>query len=184
MNVKTENLRFVFIKTFADAFADYLKNQRGERLESLLEKYTDEGTKSFAVTLPDGTKVANITLPEGKPTDETVDEAALFEWAEQHGGIRTEVIPAVPEHTVKRLQPSWLAETIKNSIEGDDGELIDAASGEIIPGLRRNPGKAPSSFTVTYAPDGREKIATAFRRGLLNDLVEGTPLPQITQDPS
>jgi len=52
-------------------------------------------------------------------------------------------------------------------------------TGEIIPGILRVPGKAPSSFTVTYAPGGREKIATAYVRGLLNDLAAGTVLPQI-----
>lgn len=179
MSIKTENLRIALIKTFADALMDYMKDARGEHLEQLLEKYQEEGTKSFAIVLPDGTRVGNITLPEGKPSDQTVDEAALFEWAEAQGGIDQEVIPATKKRIVKKVRASWLADKIKNAIEGDDGELIDVATGEVIPGVRRVPGKAPSSFTITYAKDGREKIATAYRRGLLNDLAAGSALPQI-----
>ncbi|MDP9184107.1 MAG: hypothetical protein M3O29_00370 [Actinomycetota bacterium] len=179
MTIKTDNLRIALIKTFADALADFMKDARADHLEQLLEKFNDEGTKSFAVTLPDGTKVGNITLPEGKPADQTFDEAALFEWAEEQGGIDVEVIPATKKREVKRVRPSWLAEKVKNAIEGDDGELTDVETGEIIPGIRRVPGKAPSSFTITYAKDGREKIAMAYRRGLLNDLAAGSALPQI-----
>lgn len=179
MSIKTDNLRIALIKTFADALADFMKDARGEHLAQLLERYEDEGTKSFAVTLPDGTKVGNITLPEGKPSDQTVDEAALFEWAEENGGIDVEVIPATEAREVKKVRASWLAEKIKTAIEGDDGELIDVETGEAIPGIKRVPGKAPSSFTITYAKDGREKIAMAYRRGLLNDLAAGSALPQI-----
>lgn len=179
MSIKTDNLRIALIKTFADALSDFMKDARGEHLEQLLEKYNEEGTKSFAVVLPDGTRVGNITLPEGKPSDVTVDEAALFEWAEQQDGIDSEVIPATRKRVVKRVRPSWLAEKVKNAIEGDDGQLTDVATGEIIPGIKRVPGKAPSSFTITYAKDGREKIAMAYRRGQLNDLTVGSVLPQI-----
>ena len=179
MSIKQENLRIALIKTFADALADFMKDARADHLEQLLEKFNEEGTKSFAVTLPDGTKVGNITLPEGKPTDQTVDEAALYEWAEENGGIDVEVIPATEAREVKKVRASWLADKIKNAIEGDDGELIDVETGEPIPGVKRVPGKAPSSFTITYAKDGREKIAMAYRRGLLNDLAAGSALPQI-----
>jgi len=179
MSIKQENLRIALIKTFSDALADFMRDARGDHLEQLLEKYNDEGTKSFAVILPDGTKVGNITLPEGKPSDQTFDEAALFEWAGENGGIDTEIIPATEAREVKRVRPSWLAEKIKTAIEGDDGELIDVETGEAIPGIKRVPGKAPSSFTITYAEAGREKIAMAYRRGLLNDLAAGSALPQI-----
>jgi hypothetical protein len=179
MSIKTDNLRIALIKAYADALGDFLKDAREEHLEQLLEKYNEEGTKSFDVKLPDNTKIGQITLPQGKPSDQTVDEAALYEWAEENGGIDIETIPATKARKVKRVRPSWLAAKIKTAIEGDDGELTDVETGEIIPGIRRVPGKAPSSFTVTFAPGGREKIATAYRRGLLNDLAAGSALPQI-----
>jgi hypothetical protein len=179
VSIKTDNQRIALIKAYYDALGAFLADARTQHLEQLLERYEDEGTKSFAITLPDGTKVGSITLPEGKPSDKTVDEAALFEWAEQNDGIDVEHVPAVPARDVKRVRPSWLAAKIKTAIEGDDGELIDVETGEAIPGVRRVPGKGPSSFTVTYAPGGREKIATAYVRGELNDLAAGTVLPQI-----
>jgi hypothetical protein len=179
MSIKTDNLRIALIKAYADALGDFLKDAREEHLQQLLERYEEEGTKSFDIKLPDNTKIGQITLPQGKPTDQTVDEAALFEWAEEQGGIDVETIPATKARKVKKVRASWLAAKIKNAIEGDDGELIDVETGEAIPGIRRVPGKAPSSFTVTYVPGGREKIATAYVRGLLNDLASGTVLPQI-----
>lgn len=179
MNIKEELRRMALIKAFADALNDFTKDERASVLDRLLEKYEDEGTKSFNVTLPDGTKVASITLPEGKAADKTVDEAALFEWAEEQDGIDVEVIPAQAERKLKKVRSSWLADKIKCAIEGDDGDLIDIDSGEVIPGIKRIPGASPSSFTVRFAPDGREKLATAYRRGQLNELVDGTVLPQI-----
>lgn len=179
MSIKTDNLRIALIKAYADALGDFLKEARDEHLEALLERYEDENTKSWDVKLPDNTKIGQITLPVGKATDKTVDEAALFEWAEENDGIDVEVIPAVAAREIKRVRPSWLAAKIKTAIEGDDGELIDVETGEVIPGVKRVPGKDPSSFTVTYVAGGREKIATAYVRGLLNDLAAGTVLPQI-----
>gem|GEM_PF-1258990 len=179
MSIKTDNLRIALIKAYADALGDFLKEARDEHLEALLARYEEENTKSWDVKLPDNTKIGAITLPQGKPTDKTVDEAALFEWAEENGGIDVETIPAVAAREVKKVRASWLAAKIKTAIEGDGGELTDVETGEIIPGILRVPGKAPSSFTVTYAPGGREKIATAYVRGLLNDLAAGTVLPQI-----
>jgi hypothetical protein len=179
MNIKDELRRMALIKAFTDALMDFTKEERANVLTNLLEKYEDEGTKSFNVTLPNGQKVASITLPEGKPVDKTVDEAALYEWAEAQGGIDVEVIPAVAERTVKKIRASWLADRIKRSIEGDDGDLIDVESGEVIEGIKRVPGASPSSFSVLFAKDGREKLATAYRRGELNELVAGTALPQI-----
>ena len=179
MSIKTDNQRIALIKAYHDALGAFLADARAEHLEQLLERYEDENTKGWDVVLPDGTKIGAVTLPVGKPSDKTVDEAALFEWAEQNDGIDVEHVPAVPARDVKRVRPSWLAAKIKSAIEGDDGELIDVETGEAIPGVRRVAGKAPSSFTVTYSPGGREKIATAYVRGELNDLAAGTVLPQI-----
>ena len=179
MSIKQDNQRIALIKAYYDALGDFLKDAREQHLAQLLDRYEEENTKSWDIKLPDNTKIGTITLPQGKPSDQTVDEAALFEWAEENGGIDVETIPAVAAREVKRVRPSWLAAKIKTAIEGDNGELTDVETGEIIPGVRRVPGKAPSSFTVTYAPGGREKIATAYVRGELNDLAAGTVLPQI-----
>ena len=179
MSIKEELRRMALIKAFTDALNDWVKDERGNLMEDLLAKYEDEGTKSFNVTLPDGTKVASVTLPEGKPQDKTVDEAALFEWAEAQGGIDVEVIPAVAERTVKTVRPAWLTRKLEKAIEGDDGDLIDVETGEVIPGIKHVPGAAPSSFSVRFATGGREKLSLAYRRGELNELVAGTALPQI-----
>lgn len=179
MSIKAENLRIALIKTYADALADFMKTARAELLDDLLEKFEEEGTKSFTVTLPNGEKVGQVTLPESKPSDDVVDPASLFEWAEPQGGIKVDVIPAQAERVEKRIDYAWLDGKIKNSIPGDGGDLIDSETGEVIPGVKRTPGGIKPSFTITFAKDGREKLATAYRRGELNELVNGTVLPAI-----
>ena len=154
MNIKTELLRMALIKAFAESLTAFVDGERKSVLDTLLEKYEDEGSKSFNVTLPDKTKIATITLPEPKATDKVVDEAALFEWAEAQGGIDVQVIPAVAERTVKTIRPKWYDGIIKKAMEGDDGDLVDETSGEVIPGVKRIPGGDPKSFTVRFEPDG------------------------------
>ena len=180
MNIKTELLRMALIKAFAESLTAFVDGERKSVLDTLLEKYEDEGSKSFNVTLPDKTKIATITLPEPKATDKVVDEAALFEWAEAQGGIDVQVIPAVAERTVKTIRPKWYDGIIKKAMEGDDGDLVDETSGEVIPGVKRIPGGDPKSFTVRFEPDGREtdlrKISRAvFEQRLEKLLSDGEP---------
>lgn len=181
-NMRTENLRLALVKAYADALAEFLKNAREDHLDLLMEKYQEEGNKSFNVLLPDGGKVGTITMNQGKASDEITDEAALYEWAAPKGGTKTErvpEVPAVPAKDVTRLDKRWFDDLTKHAIEGDDGQLIDSHTGEVIPGLRRTPVPDPHSFTVRYEKNGRERIAKAYQRGQLNDLISGTALPAI-----
>lgn len=178
-NIRQMNLRLGLIKSFADDLASFLKDERAELLDELLRRYEEEGTKSFAILLPNGQKVGQVTLPEAKAYDDIVDPASLFEWAEPKDGIITDIIPAQAERKDKRINRVWLDGILKSALETEDGQLIDPETAEVIPGVRRVPASVKTSFTVTYTKTGREEIAQAYLNGGLNELAAGSALPQI-----
>lgn len=178
-SIREQNLRLALIKAYADDLAGFLKDARADLLDDLLRRYDEEGTKSFAVLLPNGQKVGQVTLPEAKAYDDITDPASLFEWAEPKGGIITDVIPAQAERNEKRINKAWLESLTKSAITTEDGQLIDPDSGEIIPGVIRHPATVKTSFTVTYTKTGREELAQAYLNGDLNGIAAGSALPQI-----
>lgn len=178
-SIREQNLRLALIKAYADDLAGFLKDARADLLDDLLRRYDEEGTKSFAVLLPNGQKVGQVTLPEAKAYDDVVDPASLFEWAEPKGGIITDVIPAQAERNEKRINKAWLESLTKSAITTEDGQLIDPESGEIIPGVIRHPATVKTSLTVTYTKTGREELAQAYLSGDLNTIASGSALPQI-----
>lgn len=178
-SIREQNLRLALIKAYADDLAGFLKDARADLLDDLLRRYDEEGTKSFAVLLPNGQKVGQVTLPEAKAYDDVVDPASLFEWAEPKGGIITDVIPAQAERNEKRINKAWLESLTKSAITTEDGQLIDPESGEVIPGVIRHPATVKTSFTVTYTKTGREELAQAYLSGDLNSIASGSALPQI-----
>lgn len=178
-NIRDENLRLGLIKAYADDLASFLKDARADLLDELLRRYEAEGTKSFAILLPNGQKVGQVTLPEAKAYDDITDGASLFEWAEPKGGIITDIIPAQAERKEKRIDKVWLASLTESALETEDGQLIDPDTGEVIPGVRRHPSTVKTSFTVTYTKTGREELAQAYLNGDLNGIAAGSALPQI-----
>lgn len=181
LNMRQENLRLALVKAYSDALSLFLAEAREDHLELLVEKYEESGNKSFDVLLPWGEKVGSISLAQGKAENKVTDEAALFEYAEQQEAIVTETVPrkVIPAKKITRLNKEWFDSLVKNAIEGDGGELIDPATGEVVPGLTRVPAPAPDKFSVRYEPNGREKLALAYKRGQLNQLAQGTALPVI-----
>ena len=178
-NIRQMNLRLGLIKAFADDLTSFLKDERADLLDELLRRYDEEGTKSFAILLPNGQKVGQVTLPEAKAYDDITDPASLFEWAEPKDGIITDAIPAQAERKEKRINKVWLDGLLKSALETEDGQLIDPGTGEVIPGVKRFPATVKTSFTVTYSKTGREELAQAYHRGDLNSIAAGSALPQI-----
>jgi hypothetical protein len=178
-NIREENLRLGLIKAYADELAGFLKDARADLLDELLRRYEAEGTKSFAILLPNGQKVGQVTLPEAKAYDDITDAASLFEWAEPKDGLIVDVIPAQAERKEKRINKVWLDGILKSALETEGGQLIDPGTGEVIPGVRRHPATVKTSFTVTYTKTGREELAQAYLNGDLNAIADGSALPQI-----
>lgn len=192
MSLKESNLRFVLLKAVADAVTEELAQMRAGHLGSLLERYDEEGTKSFSVRLPgNGALIAALTLPEPKDTYEVIDEAAFTTWfaANHPDAVSTEMIPGEPEHTVvvpatrdqtiTTINPKNRTAILKALESTDDGQVVDTVTGSFVEGVKFSPGRRPDKFSVRYETNGREQLAGAYRTGELDELVGGTSLPPI-----
>lgn len=191
MSLKDENLRFVLLKAIADAAAEELGKMRDAHLTPLLERYDDDGTKSFEVRLPGSQSlVATISLGVPKDSIEVDDDAAFTAWLEQHHADvvskefipgepeRTVVVPATPDRTETTIDPKGLTAVMKHFKHTEDG-IVDTATGVVVDGVKHVPGARPKSFAVKYDGDGRELLAAAYRAGKLDQVVAGTTLPQV-----
>lgn len=189
---KDDNLRFALLKSMVDAATEELAEMREKHIGPLLERYDEEGTKSFSVRLPGtGALIGALTLPEPKDKYEVTDEAAFTAWfADNHPDAvttevipgepeRTVVLPATPDETVTTINPKHRTAIMKALDQDDDGKIVDTVTGSFVDGVTFSPGKRPDKFSVTYEPKGRELLAAAYRTGELNSLVGGTTLPAI-----
>jgi len=189
VNIKDENLRFVFKKTIVDALTAEIKKDREEHIKPLLEEWRRSGNKAFSVTLPDGTKIGNVTLTEGK--DETViaDETAYFLWMKENHPeeIETIEIPekVIPASSFEQVKPAALNRLLETEFL-QAGDAIVTATGEEVPGVEFRKAPEPSQFSVTYAgakavdkDRTKQRLFEAYRNGQLGHLNLGAALPQI-----
>lgn len=177
VSLRDENLRVALLKAFGEWVDAELTSVRAAHRDTLVERYQDEGTKSFDVKLPDGTKVATISLSIPKDHIDVTDPDALIEWGKANDPtiVTTVDHPAVPAHTTVELDLKRVAELIGRA-KSADGVVVDPDTGTVIDGLTFRPGGPPKSYAVKYTDDGREHIGTALRAGELAHLVAGTPL--------
>jgi hypothetical protein len=177
MSLRDDNLRAALLKAFADWIDTELATFRGEHRDMLVDRYHEEGIKSFDVLLPDGAKVATISLSIPKDKVEVTDTAALIEWARDNDPalVRTVHHDPVPAHTTEGIDPKRLTELLARVKTTTDG-VIDPDTGVLVDGLTHQPGGDPKSYSVRFTDDGREDIGTALRAGALAHLLAGTPL--------
>lgn len=191
MKLKDLNLRIALLKAISDAITEEVANARQAHRDELVERYVDEGTKSFDVRLPNGTKVGAISLTVPKAVTEVTDEELLLKWARENApdlieevtipGVAAHFVEAVPERTEFALNAKRITELLDRvkPVESAGGEVVDPDTGSLVDGVTYTPGGTPKSFSVRYEEDGREALALAYRAGELSHLVGGTPLPAV-----
>lgn len=189
IDIKAENLRFVFKKTIVDALAAEVKKDREEHLKPLLEEWRRSGNKAFSVTLPDGTKIGNVTLTEGSDTTVIADDTAFFMWmkANHPEEIETVIVPekVIPASSFEQVKPAALNRLLESEFVRAGDEII-TAEGEPVPGVEFRKAPEPSQFSVTYAgakaadkDRTKQSLFEAYRNGKLGHLNLGSALPQI-----
>ena len=184
LSMRDANTRFALLKAFADAIYAEIASNREEHTARLVERYADEGTKSFDVKLPDGTKVGSISLTVPKPTTTVTDDDAFLKWitVNRPGALR--LVPAQPAVVTPaaaefwQVDPKAVTTILAEAKPADDGMVVDP-DGVLIDGVSYLPAEAPKQFSVRYEGDGREALALAYRRGELNALASGSALPAI-----
>lgn len=189
VDIKAENLRFVFKKTIVDALSAEIKKDREEHLKPLVEEWRRSGNKSFSVTLPDGTKIGQVSLTEGSDATVIADDTAFFLWMKKNHPeeIETVIVPeqVIPAYSFEHVKPAALNRLLEEEFI-QAGDAIITKDGEPVPGVEFLKAPEPSQFSVTYVgakavdkDKTKQKLFAAYRNGELAHLNLGSALPQI-----
>jgi hypothetical protein len=189
VDIKAENLRFVFKKTIVDALSAEIKKDREEHIKPLLEEWRRSGNKSFSVTLPDGTKIGQVSLTEASDATVIADDTAFFLWMKKNHPeeIETVVVPekVIPASSFEQVKPAALNRLLEEEFI-QAGDAIITKDGEPVPGVEFVKAPEPSQFSVTYTgakavdkDKTKQKLFAAYRNGDLSHLNLGSALPQI-----
>lgn len=118
---------------------------RRELETRFLERYEEEGSKSFVVRFDELGKVATATLNEPRDKPYVADEAAFVAWVEANH----------PGEVVRTVRESYQKVLFERNVKlTDDGLVIHAKTGEAIPGLSVRKGGDPTSFTLSFEKRG------------------------------
>jgi hypothetical protein len=188
MSLRDDNAKFALLKAVVDAATAEIARLRADHTGHLVERFKEEGTTSFKALLPDGTAVATISLTIPKPTLTVTDDEAFKAWLETNhpNAIDTEtipaqpeqLIPAVPERVERNVNPKRITSLMEQFKPVPDG-VVDLTTGMLVAGVEMTPAADPKQFSVTYAKDGRDQLADAYRAGDLDALVAGSALPAL-----
>lgn len=177
LTLRDRNLRMTLLNTIADAVADAMKAERVSHLEGLVDLYEASGVKSMDVRLPNGVKVATISLTIPKDSIGVTDEAELIEWAKDNAPWllkerHVAEVPAQPAYTETVVDPKRLTEFLASvkPLSPDSATVVDPSTGALVDGVAHQFGGAPKSFSVRYAPDGKENLTSSVAE--LADLVD------------
>lgn len=181
MNLKDENASFALLKAVGDAIQGHIAETRVDHLATLLEHYDEDGSPKFTVRLPDGTKVATIILPEAKESFEVQNEVAFLEWVWENRPDLVEEVHVPPQVAMdyEQVSVTGRAQLLKGLSAGPDGIAFDSQTGLVVEGVAYKPAGRPTSFSVRYETEGRERVIDAWRTGELQHLVGSDVLPQI-----
>lgn len=189
VDIREENLRFVFKKTIVDALTAEIKKDREDHIKPLLEEWRRSGNKAFSVALPDGTKIGQVSLTEGKDATVIVDDTAFFMWMKKNHPEEIETVKVarkvIPATSYEQVKPAALNRLLEEEFI-QAGEQIITKDGEQVPGIEHIKAPEPSQFSVTYAgtkaadkDKTKQKLFAAYRNGDLAHLNLGSALPQI-----
>ncbi|MFF0698423.1 hypothetical protein ACFYU4_38035 [Streptomyces tendae] len=97
------------------------------------------------------------------------NEAALTEYAEDHGGLEV----------IIRRNPTWEEALLKYAeYDEDTGKIIDTRTGEVVPGLKYEKGGGPTggvTFTWEQRDVGKKRLTRHYQAGALDHLLTETP---------
>jgi hypothetical protein len=136
---------------------------QGDRINAELDaltqaEYAARGLRS-TYELPG---VATVAQKLSQPSTTVTDDAALAAYVEQYhpGEVEVETVRVV------KVRPRFRAEllTIASRVAGEN--LIDRATGQIIPGVRHDPGGRHVGVSVTPTSDARALFADLAAEGV------------------
>jgi hypothetical protein len=155
VSLPSDARRIAALKVLIDDISQTLTEAKA----ALLEVMAEHAITGVAARLPDGTKAAHLPYAGGETRAQVTDEAALVAWMELNRP--GELVKTVRPDTVKAILAAANAQ----------GQAVDKASGEAIPGIGFAPTTPYTQVNFTHGKepgeDGRELIRRAWRTGEL-----------------
>ena len=168
-----------------------LANARKEA-EPVFAQHRLAGNPQVEVALPSGGQVATVSIKPGGGSVK-FDETALMEYVVDHAPTEIETVfnPAALERPdvaayVRRFHPELVTKQVREAYRtkllgelNDDGEIVVAATGEVVKLAERTTAEPTGAFVLNFErakkgkAAGRDQIAAAWSSGELSigDLV-------------
>lgn len=158
-------------KVVADLVTEYGAEQRAGILNDLLAMYRANGVSKIDVKLDGGGKVATISLAEAKDKAVVADPTAFTAWVEEHYESEVDYTPRVRD----TWQKAFLDGTVTLNTETGEVLVPDTTSGEVtpVPGLKALKAGEPSSFSLRFTPDAKDK-KNGGRQQILNSMADSS----------
>lgn len=165
---RTERLREVLrLEGVAAAASARARVYRDELTVEARTEFEREGTAP-SWRDPD---LATMTLGVSHETPYVTNEVALLEWVADRYPDQVE--------TVEQIRPAFRTRLLDEAVI-DDGDAVDAETGEVIRGVGVRPGGVAGSLTIRPTHDARV-VFTAIGERMLDDLLAPTPV-EYTED--
>ncbi|WP_030372362.1 hypothetical protein [Streptomyces rimosus] len=130
-----------------------------------------KGVRSTAAKLPlpsgDSMPLTTFTQGVSKPKFVVEDEKALLDYADEKGETQYVIRPAYLEALMSHLR--YIAKT---------NTVVDATTGEVVPGIGYEPGGEPTSISPKWNTQGKEALDDML--GFLDRALEN--LPELTAE--
>lgn len=178
---RSEFIPYAVIRAFQDALSDYVKDTRSAMFADLVERYEEDGSKSWDIPLPgDDKKVATLSLSFNSSEPTISNRSEFTKWAQWNAPdlVKEQVVPESREWVAKSTALQSLMDDYDAQVT-DDGELV-TKDGEPIPGVTV-PKSTPKTFGLRWSGDGKKRVERAYGDGLLNDRLLDTPMPLIDE---
>lgn len=152
-------MRATLAKFIEDRVKEARRSLNGDVMATL-----DPGDRKGAV-LPDGSDIGTVSVAKGRKTIRVVDEAAYREWVREHSPHNV----FAPE-PVEQVRPAY-TKALADQAEVVDGLLVDATTGEVVPGIQQVAGEPYVSVKISDTQ--LDELFEALDRGELNEILTG-----------
>lgn len=175
---REKNLRVVLLNTLMGAIKAEVDTVRAATLKELLQRFDEEGTTKFNVTLPGSTKpLASITLPLPAAT-QNVDEVKFLAWAKESAPelVTEVVVPAQEETRYVDFDKKARTAFINSLILDEETGVYCTEDGVVPDGITYRAGGRPDRLTVTASAANKARLLEAYNRGELRFLESSVPI--------
>ena len=171
MSLREDAARLAVLRELRDRLEEEISTSRQQVWAELAVARATLGVTSVAVELADGVKLGTVSVVTPKDGID-VDPAGLLAWVRE----------CHPDELVQAVRESFRRAVLAHLKPGEDGQVVHAGTGEVVPWARVRPAGEPTAFTYRPAAGASAAIVEAYRAGRLGpallpsiDAPEGSP---------